>query len=1032
MSQKVANIGGSNHKKMKTAAEKIRRSTGYGGPSTNPNPFSLSSGGLGSSVVIDDEGKKHDFGFKNADSSVRAVQDLLSYNTDGALLMRDVVKKLKTMSKSDPEFEDLLGNILQLVAHFNPKIPSIQINPQGVANPNDAFRTRRFVPNVFMVPDTGQGEQIRFSWDSESEDHPRQLHFINVLNGFYTPTSVNTDEVSIFMNSIPTIEFSRCVPFLDMIFQTGGPATDKKGKALSLSLYKSLEGESTPSSTANKALASNVPIDAEGEFDNSSGKATFGMEMFTTPQTLIPNTTATGGAKRREDILDPFRGFMSIESFDVNLQPVAGGYYQKATGNLKIKLHDRSRLHEITDLIRPDNFLSNHIQIEYGWSHPDAGLGKNDYADFLNSLRRKSKWKLFNSDLRFTDNGEVDIDLSIIDLGDRNAETEPIDSNKYMQDTAKTILKIESTVIKLANQKGVGKEISADVIDRTALGKALNTFNPKDLQDVIDKMSESGSNNPKKFGENAQALKKALINLQQQRKIQDQTATNTISKIFEDVISDTGGDPFLIGAVQKEADLGLFRMETEVLKGGSTTAVESDGEITGGEIDVSKLNLISLGKLMGIFVGNPLLESGNYAEVQMFFYPFAERTGTKANIMSSLTTAEFVMPINEVADGLFHLMRSNRTGSIPVEAFIKFIITNFVNFIGSPQYGMMKQSDQDYQRLVNGKRQTTTEVVGKGESDFKKLDAEQQKKIKGLDEEISNFMFPKIAVEFEAVPRVAANPGESRKSAEKQTVLRVHVYDTHAGRQEPYENLLNASLEGLETLSAIKNTLSGKNKAETGAKDKNKKGEIRARELKRLIQELSDSKPGGLKTVRGGEDKNIQDFIVDIPYEEIKKKIAAEYPFIEYGTEGSAVLRASVQTNQNKDFVNVMLSKTKTGNPEKSASGMASSGLPTFTKPTSLSLTTMGCPLLRFRTNMFIDFKTGTSVDNLYYANRVTHSIRPGSFTTSLNMSTRLADGKYRSLYKTLSNAIEYIDKQAKADDATPPDTGGLLTIPPL
>ena len=41
MSHKVANIGGSNYKKMKTAAAKIRKSTGYGGMSSAP-PSALS------------------------------------------------------------------------------------------------------------------------------------------------------------------------------------------------------------------------------------------------------------------------------------------------------------------------------------------------------------------------------------------------------------------------------------------------------------------------------------------------------------------------------------------------------------------------------------------------------------------------------------------------------------------------------------------------------------------------------------------------------------------------------------------------------------------------------------------------------------------------------------------------------------------------------------------------------------------------------------------------------------------------------
>ena len=554
MSHKVANIGGSNYKKMKTAAAKIRKSTGYGGMSSAP-PSALSiSNQLGS--LMDDKG---DALFKNASSVTATLQELLTYNTDGALSMKDVVAKLRKMAASDPEFNDVLKPVIELVTHFNTKISKVQIQPQDASNPNNAFKTRDFIPNTVMIPPNEESDipSVSFNYKGESDTHPRQLHFINILDGTYTPTSTNTDEVSVFMNSIPTIEFSRCVPFLDVIFQTGAPATDKKGTALSLSLYKSLEGASTPSSPANKALASNVPTDPEGEFDSDSVNATFGMEMFTTPQTLIPNTTGIEDGARPEPILDPFRGFMSIKSFDVALQPVAGGYYQKATGDLKITLHDRSRLHEISSLIRPDNFLSNHVQIEYGWSHPDAGTGKNDYADFLDSLRRKSKWKLFNTDIRFSDNGEVEISLSLIDLGDRNAETETIDNNKYMQDNAKTLLKIEATVLKLANQKGAGKEISPDVVDRAALGKALSTLNPADLQVIIAKMEETSTKSPKKYGENAKALKAALVNLQNQRNTVEQTTVNIVNSIMERVITTTELDPFLMGALRKDADMAI-------------------------------------------------------------------------------------------------------------------------------------------------------------------------------------------------------------------------------------------------------------------------------------------------------------------------------------------------------------------------------------------------------------------------------------------------------------------------------------------
>jgi hypothetical protein len=1004
MSNKVGVIGGSNHRKMKEAAKKIKSSTGYGGILGQSGGIQLKSG----VAITNDE--------KDGTSKLKQVQDLLTYDTDGARSMRDIIDSLIALGANDKEFLRDLRNDFKFVLGFDEKLSPekfpAQFKVPEVVDPNDVFTTRKAIPRIKfkkIKDDNSSSESFKPESD-QSNDRGRQMHFVNVLNGNYTPIVSNIDEIAIFMNSIPTLEFSRCMPFLDVVFETGESALDREGNALSLSLYKSLEGASKPGAkSANATLAQSVPSNLKESGFIDQGKSTFGMEMFTTPQTLIPSTDGADGS-RVEPILDQFRPFMSIKSFTVNLQPVAGGYYQKATGNLSIVLHDRSRLHEISALIRPDNYGSNHIFIEYGWIHPDADSGKNDYADFLNSLRRKSKWKLYNSDLRFTQNGEVEIDLSIIDLGDRNAELTSIDNNEYFKNESRLLSKIEKAVLKIAGRKGVGKEISPDLVDVSALGKSILAFNPKGLQKIVDKLEEASKNKNENYNASAKQLQEELVNFQRQRGKLTRATDDVIKLLFDNftISNKKVSDPFLDAALEKSPDLGLY---------GNFTKVVGQVDGPGGmkfdltEVDFAKVPYVSLGKVLGSLVGNPLLETGNYSEVQFYFYPFASRpSGEAFNAVGNLTTAEFLMDRNELREGVNYLMQTYRTADIPVEALIKFIMLNFVNFVGAPQYGLMNSSDEGYQKIVNGRRQSTVESVGKGETNVKKLNAAQKEKIKTINEKTSDFMFPKIALEFEAVPRIPT-ANESRKSAEKDTILRIHVYDTQAGRQEPYENLLNASLEGLNTLSAIKNTMAGRNKDAPASKP-----DARAKTLNRLIDELIKSNPKGLKVVReAGVDGNIQDFIIDLPYETIKKKIAGEYPFIEYGTEASAIIDASFRTNQNKDFVNVVLSQAGR-NPERSASGLGSNGLPIFTKPNSLSMTTMGCPLLRYRTNMFIDFKTGTSVDNLYYARGVTHNISPGRFTTSLNMSSLLADGKYRSTYKTLKNAIDYIDKN-KDDD---------------
>tara|TARA_B100000900_G_C20153739_1_gene542963 strand:- start:368 stop:580 length:213 start_codon:yes stop_codon:yes gene_type:complete len=46
----------------------------------------------------------------------------------------------------------------------------------------------------------------------------------------------------------------------------------------------------------------------------------------------------------------------------------------------------------------------------------------------------------------------------------------------------------------------------------------------------------------------------------------------------------------------------------------------------------------------------------------------------------------------------------------------------------------------------------------------------------------------------------------------------------------------------------------------------------------------------------------------------------------------------------------------------------------------------MGMPMLGRGNNMFIDFGTNTSLDNIYTVKNVNHTIRAGDFSTSLEL----------------------------------------------
>jgi hypothetical protein len=79
--------------------------------------------------------------------------------------------------------------------------------------------------------------------------------------------------------------------------------------------------------------------------------------------------------------------------------------------------------------------------------------------------------------------------------------------------------------------------------------------------------------------------------------------------------------------------------------------------------------------------------------------------------------------------------------------------------------------------------------------------------------------------------------------------------------------------------------------------------------------------------------------------------------------------------------------------------------------PTTVALEMMGFPMLNRGAQLFIDFGTGTSLDNLYIVKTVDHSIRDGEFVTKavLVASNQFVVTSFRD--KLIRKAARIIDK---------------------
>jgi hypothetical protein len=92
--------------------------------------------------------------------------------------------------------------------------------------------------------------------------------------------------------------------------------------------------------------------------------------------------------------------------------------------------------------------------------------------------------------------------------------------------------------------------------------------------------------------------------------------------------------------------------------------------------------------------------------------------------------------------------------------------------------------------------------------------------------------------------------------------------------------------------------------------------------------------------------------------------------------------------------------------------GAGIGNLPLRIVPASMTMTTLGCPLLTYGQLFFVDFNTGTTIDNIYGLTGITHSITPGKFESQLQLTFYDSYGKFEGA----PTITEYIKNLPIAD----------------
>ena len=144
-----------------------------------------------------------------------------------------------------------------------------------------------------------------------------------------------------------------------------------------------------------------------------------------------------------------------------------------------------------------------------------------------------------------------------------------------------------------------------------------------------------------------------------------------------------------------------------------------------------------------------------------------------------------------------------------------------------------------------------------------------------------------------------------------------------------------------------------------------------------------------------------------------------EMPYMLWGTEGTMIKQLSAATSADSKLASFYMVKAA---KNSGADGAVDRGLPMTVMPVSMNATLVGCPLVQFMQQYFVDMGTGTTLDNRYRVIGVSHDIKPGEYTTNVNFvpgegyaEFRSALGKLAEFKKTLNDLID-----ASASTPTP------------
>ena len=860
----------------------------------------------------------------------------------------------------------------------------------------------------------------------------------------------NANACTIFFNGMPSYELSRAVPYMEITMFYPRPAISSDNRLFATSISKFLDGAKEITSNPERLMAqANQMRGSEvSRFPQIDSYTKAGMELFLSPQTLVNADEVDNASLRANPVLDKFRPFLSIMSFDVEVRPSHGDMCTK-TAKLKLRLHDRSRMNDIADLLKADLYSSQEIDIEYGWSHPDNNIVTNvpnDYADLINGMRVKERYGVMGSTFTFLDAGTgVDIELQLFTRGAVETMTQSIfDYSENTRNYMRNMRELQQTIARLrdrlypapAEGQRPRDPRATQIIDAAVDANATIRFSTAQLTQLRDLRSRlNGYGNPVST-ELAQQLEVLFREITEQRTTEP-GAPGSIRQLRNSVISNAQDQLRTLLNLNGIED-PFYRPGESNTARGVTPGARNLQEPTPGEqraLDeyrnqfgnsiINENSFCSFATLMLHMVGKPLASTHNFDEIQFMYYPFND----KAGYANGITTANFLIDLRHFEEQIIRnrLENVNSTTAMTIREFIRFMQVNFFDDQSSYSYGLWGQDGASLVREAIDRTTGATSVSPAGE-----LPQYQTSLNNILRQRTPNgdFQLPQVEMLLECLPSKAPRTeGGATTDYEYGTknILRIHIFDASATTFSTESAILNASREDqMGILNTVLPSASPTAGDTTEVSDNRREvfGQTMQAAIEFGIVEIKDSR--GVALTQTATITEIMENSGNIRIlggsRKIKEFLMKTAPHIIYGAAGTTVLNMQISSQPDTTLQTIQLQRS----PSQSSlltSGEQPGGLPMQVIPSQLNMTTMGNPLVSYMQNFFVDLQTGTTLDNIYYVTGLSHTIEAGKFTTSIQFSANDAYQQYNNINSRIANMLSITNQAAAQTSAASPAT---------